>query len=466
MSKFLKISNLKKTLRYLKKNGIRPTYYAMKERMETESADDYTYVPPTEESLLEQKMKAEQMTTRFSILVPAFETKEEHLRAMIDSVLSQTYGNFELIISDASSSEKVEKVVAAYTDERIKYRKKGQNAGISANTSQALAYATGDYAGLLDHDDILTRDALYEMASCIEKYKKEGVLLQLLYSDEDKCDGMEKRYYEVNRKPDFNLDLLLSNNYICHFMVMKRQLMQELGFRSVCDGAQDYDIAVRAVNVMMGKDRQPVKKEPLPIAHIPKVLYHWRCHENSTAENPASKQYAYDAGKRAVEDFLRTRGWKGTVSHLRLLGFYRTDYQPDLLPNREDVAVVGGKLIDEKNKIAGGIYTRKGEPLYKGLHREYSGYMHRAALQQEAEVVDIRCMKVSREAELVLEEMTGMPYHPHPGTGRFDWKKCFEKDRGLSEEEILDLSRRFCERIRQMGYRIVWEPVMVEKLGK
>ena len=87
MSKFLKISNLKKTLRYLKKNGIRPTYYAMKERMETESADDYTYVPPTEESLLEQKKKAEQMTTRFSILVPAFETKEEHLRAMIDSVL-------------------------------------------------------------------------------------------------------------------------------------------------------------------------------------------------------------------------------------------------------------------------------------------------------------------------------------------------------------------------------------------
>ena len=136
---------------------------------------------------------------------------------------------------------------------------------------------------------------------------------------------------------------------------------------------------------------------------MPKVLYHWRCHENSTAENPASKQYAYDAGKRAVEDFLRTRGWKGTVSHLRHLGFYRTDYQPDLLPNREDVAVVGGKLIDEKNKIAGGIYTRKGEPLYKGLHREYSGYMHRAALQQEAEVVDIRCMKVSREAELVLE---------------------------------------------------------------
>lgn len=466
MSKFVNISNLKKTLRYLKKNGIRPTYYAMKERMETENADDYTYVPPTEESLAEQEKNAGQMNTKFSILVPAFETKEAHLRAMIDSVLSQTYGNFELIISDASSSEQVEKVVASYTDERIKYRKKGQNAGISANTSQALAYATGDYTGLLDHDDVLTRDALYEMASCIESYKKDGVILQLLYSDEDKCDSLEERYYEVSRKPDFNLDLLLSNNYICHFLVMKRQLMQELGFRSVCDGAQDYDIIVRAVNVMLGKDRQPVKREPLPIAHIPRVLYHWRCHENSTAENPASKQYAYDAGKRAVEDFLRTRGWKGTVSHLRHLGFYRTDYQPDLLSNREDVAVVGGKLIDRQNKIAGGIYTEDGKPLYNGLHREYSGYMHRAALQQEAEMVDIRCMKVSREAELVLEEMTGTPYQPNPGTGRFDWRKCFQGDGCPAEEEILDLSRRFCQRIRQMGYRIVWEPAMIEKLDK
>ena len=154
------------------------------------------------------------------------------------------------------------------------------------------------------------------------------------------------------------------------------------------------------------------------------------------------------------------------MSHLRHLGFYRTDYQPGLLPNREDVAVVGGKLIDRKNKVAGGIYTAEGTPLYKGLHREYSGYMHRAALQQEAEMVDIRCMKVCREAELVLEEMIGAPYHPHPGTGRFDWRECLLKDRSWTEEEILDLSRRFCGRIRQMGYRIVWEPAMVEKLDR
>lgn len=467
MSKLVKISNLKKTLRYLKKNGIRPTYYAMRERMEMGGyADDYVYEAPSEEILKEQEKRAMDMNIKFSILVPAFETKEEYLRAMIDSVLTQTYGNFELIISDASSSEQVKKIIETYTDERIKYRYRGQNAGISANTSQALVYATGDYAGLLDHDDVLTRDALYEMASCIESYKKEGVSLQLLYSDEDKCDSLMEHCYEPNRKPDFNLDLLLSNNYICHFLVMQRQLMQELGFRSVCDGAQDYDIVMRAVNVMMGKDKQQTKKPSLPIAHIPKVLYHWRCHESSTAENPASKQYAYDAGKRVVEDFLRARSWKGTVSHLRHLGFYRTDYQPDLLPNREDVAVVGGKLIDRHNKIAGGIYTADGTPLYKGLHREYSGYMHRASLQQEVEAVDIRCMKVSQGAEFILEEMTGQPYHPHPGTGRFDWKECFQRGQMWDEEQILDLSCKFCERIREMGYRIVWDPLMTEKLDK
>lgn len=126
MSKFVKISNLKKTLRYLKKNGIRPTYYAMKERMETGAGDGYTYVPPTAEALKEQEKRAAHMKVRFSILVPAYETREEHLRAMIDSVLAQSYGNFELIISDASSSDKVEKVIETYTAGGLNIEKKGR----------------------------------------------------------------------------------------------------------------------------------------------------------------------------------------------------------------------------------------------------------------------------------------------------------------------------------------------------
>lgn len=459
MGRIAKISNLKKTLRYLKKNGIRRAYYAMKERIEVEVTDNYIFEPLNSQELSGQIQDGKRFLVKFSILVPAFETKEEHLRAMLDSVLEQTYGNFELILADASESNSVEQIVKTYTDKRIMYKRLKQNAGIAANTNQALMYATGDYAGLLDHDDVLTPDALYEMASCIARYEAENIQLQLLYSDEDKCNENQSRYFEVNRKPDFNIDMLLTNNYICHFMVMKRQLMQELGFRSVCDGAQDYDITLRAVNVMLGKDKKRTKKKEIPVAHIPKVLYHWRCHEQSTSENPASKQYAYDAGKRALEDFLRARGFKGTVSCLPHLGFYRVNYLPDLIANRPDVAVVGGRLLDKHNKIIGGIYTAEGEPLYQGLHKEYSGYMHRAVLQQEAEMIDIRCMKVSLNAEAILEEIIGLPYLQHPGTGRFDWSDSLKED-----VDFVDLSRRFCEKVREQGYRIVWDPEMSEKI--
>ena len=459
MGRIAKISNLKKTLRYLKKNGIRRAYYAMKERIEVEVTDNYIFEPLNSQELSGQIQDGKRFLVKFSILVPAFETKEEHLRAMLDSVLEQTYGNFELILADASESNSVEQIVKTYTDKRIVYKRLKQNAGIAANTNQALMYATGDYAGLLDHDDVLTPDALYEMASCIARYEAENIQLQLLYSDEDKCNENQSRYFEVNRKPDFNIDMLLTNNYICHFMVMKRQLMQELGFRSVCDGAQDYDITLRAVNVMLGKDKKRTKKKEIPVAHIPKVLYHWRCHEQSTSENPASKQYAYDAGKRALEDFLRARGFKGTVSCLPHLGFYRVNYLPDLIANRPDVAVVGGRLLDKHNKIIGGIYTAEGEPLYQGLHKEYSGYMHRAVLQQEAEMIDIRCMKVSLNAEAILEEIIGLPYLQHPGTGRFDWSDSLKED-----VDFVDLSRRFCEKVREQGYRIVWDPEMSEKI--
>ncbi|MGN1180658.1 MAG: glycosyltransferase [Suilimivivens sp.] len=461
MGKILKAGNIRKTIHYLKKNGFKQAYYAAKERIYEERAEDYTYTAPTEEELTRQRADGKNFRIKFSILVPLYETKEEYLKDMVDSVLNQTYGNFELILADASESDRVEQVIKTYDDKRIMYRRLKQNGGISSNTNQALMYATGDYAGLLDHDDVLTSDALYEMAACIEEAENRDIELQLLYSDEDKCNGDRTSYYEVNRKPEFNLDLILSNNYICHFMVMKRQLMQELQLRSVCDGAQDYDLLLRAVNQMLGKDKKKKKAENLPIAHIPKVLYHWRCHEGSTAENPESKRYAYEAGKRAVEDFLRLRGWKGKVSHLKHLGFYRVDYQPDLLSNRPDVALVGGRLLDKKNKITGGIYTAKGEPLYEGLHREYSGYMHRAVLQQEAEMIDVRCMIASEEAEKLLEEMTGLPYLKNREDGRFNWQGTFKED-----ADYVQISKKLCEKVREKQMRIVWDPKMTEKLVK
>lgn len=459
MSRILKLSNFKKTIHYLKKNGIRQAYYAARERVEEQHRDSYAYEAPSKEELQRQREEGKNFSCKFSILVPLYETAEIYLREMVDSVLNQSYGNFELILADASTSDSVEKIIKTYDDKRIFYRRLRQNGGISANTNQALMYATGDYAALLDHDDILTEDALYEMAVRIEKVWKDDFELQMLYSDEDKCDSSGTVFYEVNRKPELNLDLILSNNYICHFLVMKRQLMQELQLRSVCDGAQDFDLVLRAVNRMLGKDKKRNRIMDVPVEHVPKVLYHWRCHEGSTAENPESKKYAYDAGKRAVEDFLRAREWKGQVSHIRHLGFYRVDYQPDLLSNRPDVALVGGRLIDKHNKITGGIYSAEGEPLFKGLHREYSGYMHRASLQQEAEMIDIRCMTASREAEEILEEMTGLPYLKNPKNGRFNWKDSLKAD-----VDYVEISRRLCERVRKLGMRIVWDPALTEKI--
>ncbi len=459
MSRILKLSNFKKTYHYLKRHGFKRVFYAAKERMEQEKADTYVFEPVSESVLAEQRKKSVAFDMKFSILVPAYETNEKYLREMMDSVLNQSYRNLELILADASSSNRVEAVVATYQDARVIYKRLSCNGGISMNTNHALKYATGDYVGLLDHDDLLTPDALYEMALCIRDANEKGEELQLIYSDEDKCNGDATAYFEPHRKPKFNLDLILSNNYICHFCVMKRQLMQELQFRSVCDGAQDYDLVLRAVSTLMGKDKRQAKVKQLPIANIPKVLYHWRCHEASTAENPESKRYAYEAGKRAVEDFLRARGWKGKVSHSRHLGFYQIEYEPDLFANRPDVALVGGRLLDAKNRITGGIYTGDGELLYQGLHKEYSGYMHRAVLRQEAQLIDIRCMKASPEGERLLEELLGLPYLKDAATGRFDYRNALKK-----EADYMEIGKKLCKLVREKGLRIVWDPSMTEKV--
>lgn len=458
MPQIVNLSNLKKTIHYLKKNGVKQAYYAARERTERIKRASYHYERLSEEALLAQRENAASFSCRFSILVPAYETPEAYLRAMVDSVLNQTYRNFELIIADASESDRVEKVMASYRDGRILYRRLKENGGISANTNQALKDATGDYAALLDHDDLLTPDALYEMALRIEESGKNGVKLQLLYSDEDKYDEKMLRFYEGHKKSSFNLDLLLSNNYICHFLVMERSLMQKLGFRSACDGAQDFDLVLRAVHEIRGNEEANAAGK-LPIAHVPKVLYHWRSHAASTAGNPESKRYAYEAGKRAVEDFVKRNGWKGRVSHLRHLGFYRVDYEPDLFSNRPNVALVGGRLLNKKNRVAGGIYTAGGKTLYAGLHKEYSGYMHRAVLQQEAGIIDIRCMKASSAAKKIWEELMGVPYLEDPKTGRLDYRKCLKED-----ADYLEISRKFCKRIREKNMRIVWDPAITEKI--
>lgn len=322
-------ANLKKAWYYCKRNGLTNTVFAALERINDKNNDCYEWTPLTEDKLERQRQHTFDNPHTFSVLVPAYETDARFLRQMIESVTAQTYPHWELIIADAGKTDAVEKVVSEYLreDGRIVYKRLTDNRGIAHNTNEALALATGDYIGLLDHDDVLTPDALYEMMLRIAEAEQSGNILQLLYSDEDKCDTDMQHYYEPHFKEEFNLDLILSNNYICHFLVMKAELMKQIRFQSDYDGAQDYKLVLDAVAAMIREagDTFAPKRQT---AHIPKVLYHWRCHTGSTAQNPQSKLYAYEAGRRAVQSFCEGQGWHGAVvEHMRHLGFYKVKYQ-------------------------------------------------------------------------------------------------------------------------------------------
>lgn len=439
------LSDIRKTLRYAKRNGLSDTVYAVAERLKEKAAGSYEYIPPSEEVLRSQRAlyglladgaSAEAVfgaeftgreMPKLSILVPCYETGTNYLRALIESVLCQTYGNYELILADASASTVVERTVAEYEDPRILYRRLPMNEGISKNTNAAAVYADGDYVVFLDHDDLLTPDALFEAAMGILKTDCE-----ILYTDEDKCDSEGTHYFEPNRKPDFDLDYFLSNNYVCHMMVMKRGLFLALRLRSEYDGSQDFDLLLRA----------PKTK----ITHVAKVLYHWRVHNGSTAGDPGQKDYAAEAGKAALEDYFRSRGISAEVEHSRHRGFYRVNYLPDIFTARSDVGIVGGKLVDKRHIIVGGLYDEKGNALYVGLHERESGAMHRADTRQDAYAVDVRCMKIRPELCTLYKEVFGCDYENH----------VMPKGRDFRPE-----SMEFCRRAAAMGYRTVWEPEMV-----
>jgi glycosyltransferase involved in cell wall biosynthesis len=275
----------------------------------------YEQYIPTREELEKQRKKKWNYGPKISIIVPAYKTPEAFLRQLMDSLLAQTYANWELCIANASPEDaSMEYVLKEYAkkDSRILWKKLEENKGIAENTNEAFAMATGEFAGLLDHDDLLAPNALYEVAKALETEPD----IDVLYTDEDKVRGDEVlEHFQPHLKPDFNIDLLRSNNYICHFFVVRKSLLEKTGgFRREYDGAQDYDFIFRCTQAA-GK-----------IHHIPEILYHWRTHQSSTADNPESKLYAFEAGKRAIEENLRQNGLIGEVSHTKDYGFYRVKY--------------------------------------------------------------------------------------------------------------------------------------------
>lgn len=444
----MNLADIKKTAYFLERNGLKKTWYAVRERLDERKGPQYEWIPPAETELQAQRRQWEQasFSVTFSILTPAYRTAEKYLRELIDSLRLQTYPKWELILADATEDDSVKQVVQTIQDSRIRYIHLQENAGIARNTNQALKFAAGDYVGLLDHDDVLTENALYEMAVRIEEGKKQGCELQMLYSDEDKCNGDRTIYFEPNRKEDFNLDLLLSNNYICHFLVMKRELMQGLELRAEYDGAQDHDLVLRAAAKLQGREGT--------IVHIPKVLYHWRCHTASTAENPRSKLYAYESGRRAIQDFVHRAGWKAEAVDTPHVGFYALQYQGSPFRSRQDVGAIGGRVV-QKGRLIGGRMTEDGSIFYENLPVGYSGYLHRAVLQQDALAVDIRNIRVREECQEIFRQVTGIPYRTVQGKDYFDTALLPQ------DCDPIQMSLALCAAIREAGYRVLYLPESV-----
>ncbi|MCM1568187.1 MAG: glycosyltransferase [Roseburia sp.] len=456
-------ANVKKTVYFLRRNGLKPTFHAVWERLAAGKAAAYQYVPPTARELDRQRSSCQRLfdgqgqalesePPLFSILVPAYRTREAFLRELIDSLLAQTYSRWQLVIADATKEDDVESVVTDYEDSRICYVRLKENGGISGNSNQGLEYVAGSYVGLLDHDDILTPNALYEMYEAIQRGKNRGIEAKLLYSDEDKCDEQGRIFYEPNIKEDFNLDLLLSNNYICHFLVIKTELLKELGFRPEYEGAQDYDLTLRASERILASGEGQEQ-----LVHIPKVLYHWRCHGASTAVNPRSKEYAYEAGRRALQDFADRQRIPAKAENLPHLGFYRLKWEQDIFICRPDLGAVGGKLL-HRGRIVGGRMDEYGKIYYEGLPAGFSGILHRAALTQDAMAVDIRLIKVRPQCHELFEKAVGVSYTRVLGTDIFDSSTL------PAGTDYVAVSLALGRALRGAGYRILWEPELKGKV--
>lgn len=331
----LKPYNIQKGLRYLKHYGVKEFLIRLSERMEPE---EVPYGPwreqycVKEEDLVRQRNHRFSCSPKISVVVPAYRTPEVFLRQMIETLEQQSYPNWELVIGNASpEDETMARVLKEYTekDTRVKNILIPENIGIAENTNAALAAATGEFVGFMDHDDLLSADALFEIAIRLEKDPS----IDVFYTDEDKVRTDLSEYFQPHFKPDFNQDLLCTVNYICHLFVAKRELVEKVGMlRSEFDGAQDYDFIFRCT------------EEAEKICHIPKILYHWRCHEDSTAENPESKQYAFEAGRRAIEAHYQRKGIHATVENGEFLGLYRTKYILDekplisiIIPNKDHI---------------------------------------------------------------------------------------------------------------------------------
>ncbi|MBO4899376.1 MAG: glycosyltransferase [Lachnospiraceae bacterium] len=494
MSKRIDMSDIRRTFRYMKRNGLRGAYFAAKERMKLRAESRYSYICPDEGELANQRNETRDLEGEPSItvVIPAYEPNPVYFRKAVESVINQSYPHWRLVITDGSPSDRTYDIYKEFeSDPRITYVKHEGDSGISANTNTGIEAAlaqiaaaepdhestepdyesTGSeagcpnaYIGFLDHDDELTPDALYHMAkaamgrgrsaTCAAQERLSDESPVLVYSDEDKMsepDPATRLYFDPHTKYDFNFDLLLSNNYICHFMMVRADVMQNMRFRSEYDGAQDYDLALRIAADIFRQDRSSesgtnaIDLEKF-IAHVPRILYHWRSHTGSTATNTESKRYAYEAGLRALTDAVNGLfGALPRITHSKHLGFYDIDWgDPDTLFSlRPDVGAVIGRVLDVHGRMKECIYDKDRNALYAGLNNNFSGEFNRFDCAQDVYSADIKHVIVRPELKDTLQAFQGR----------------------ITGNAVADsqTAAEFAIRLHDRGYRILYLPHMITR---
>lgn len=327
----------------LKNEGLDVVFYKLKIRR-TNRHIYKRWIAGNERNILETASL--QYNPRFSVVIPVYNVADDMLRACIDSVLNQTYHNFEIIlVDDASTQESVRTVLAQY-DPRMDSEKKvdnphqisitviyrQENGHISRCTNDGIAAATGEFVALCDCDDLYAPNALYEVA----KKLNEDRTLDFIYSDEDKISEDGKVRKDPFFKPDWSPETFMSYMYTCHLAVYRRSLLNELGgLRVGFEGSQDYDLVLR------------VMEKTTRIGHVPKILYHWRMRKESTANALTAKPYILESTRKAKEEALERRGLLGKLSLIPDIGQYRVTYIPKdnplvsiIIPSKDNVPVL------------------------------------------------------------------------------------------------------------------------------
>lgn len=269
----------------------------------------------SDEDALMQRQTVFPKQIKFSILVPLYNTPIKYLEEMIDSVIAQTYGDWELCLADGSDGVHTEVGTRcreyAKEDSRIVYKKLTENRGISGNTNECIAMATGDFFALFDHDDLLHPSALYEMMKAVCEKNADFIYTdESVFQNDDIMDIIHLHF-----KPDYAPDNLLTNNYICHFTAFDAGLIKKVGAFRQYDGSQDHEIILRLTDAAKN------------VVHIPRVLYYWRSSPASVASDISAKPYVVEAGKRAVKDFLNAKGIDAEVESTKVFPvIYRIKY--------------------------------------------------------------------------------------------------------------------------------------------